>query len=281
MPELPEVEHARRRFLAMAGEQKIRDAHASDTIVVTGQSLAAWRDAIVGRRVEGAERIGKNVLVRLSGEHALWFHLGMTGRVVRAGAEGERLDETTGLPRFTRWWLETPIAKVCLADARRLGRTHAGAIDDVRRISKISELGADALAVRDAAALRACIGSARTAVKAALMDQARIAGLGNIQATEALWLAKIHPETPVPSLTDAQWSALADAIAASLERALESMNGLEELVYVEAGGPNPFVVYDREGEKCPRCGTAIVREVARGRASYLCPKCQRLRRIRG
>lgn len=268
MPELPEVEHARRRFLAILGEGRaIVDASALDPIVVP-QDPRAWRDAIVGRRIEGAERIGKNVLVRLSGGHALWLHLGMTGQVVGAARGADEL------PRFTRWWIETPEGRACLADGRRLGRSVAGTRDEVRRLAKLDALGPDALALGGADALRARLETARGPIKAALMDQSRVAGIGNIQAAEALWLARIHPERAVPSLRGAEWTALADAIRESLERTLATMRDDSEVVYVEAGGPNPFRVYDREGEPCPRCGRKIVREVARGRSTYLCPRCQ-------
>ncbi|MDQ3031414.1 MAG: hypothetical protein M3Y87_03285 [Myxococcota bacterium] len=269
MPELPEVEHARRRFLAILGQDAtIVDARSLDPIVVP-QAADEWRAAIIGHRIEGAERIGKNVLVRLSADHALWFHLGMTGQVL-ASERGAR-----ELPRFTRWWLETAKARVCLADGRRLGRSIAGPRDDVRRLAKLDALGPDALSIADAASLRARFERAKGPIKAALLDQSRLAGIGNIQAIEALWLAKIHPERPVPRLTPDQWRRLADAIRDTLVRTLETMRDDQDVVYVEAGGPNPFRVYDREGEPCPRCGATITREVARARSTYLCPRCQR------
>ncbi|UJR83579.1 Fpg/Nei family DNA glycosylase [Sandaracinus amylolyticus] len=275
MPELPEVEHARRQFLAVLGEHEtILDARASDPIVVP-MSHDAWRHALVGRRIEGASRIGKNLLVTLSGDHAMWFHLGMTGRLVRQGAKDEKIDEKTGLPRFTKWWIKTKRATLCLADARRLGRSLAGSRDEVMRGSKLDELGPDALSIDSADALHARLERAKGPIKAALMDQSRIAGLGNIQAIETLWRAKIHPETPVPALKSDAWKSLYDAMHESLDAGLASMRDTDEVVYVEAGGPNPFLVYDRESEPCPRCGTKLVREVTRGRSSYLCPKCQK------
>lgn len=280
MPELPEVEHARRQLLAVLGEgETITDARASDPIEVP-MSHDAWRAAIVGRRIEGAVRVGKNVRIELSGDHAIWFHLGMTGRLVRLGAPDEKVDDATGLPRFTRWWLRTARATLCLADARRLGRCLAGPRDEVLRASKMDELGPDALAIDSPDALRARLDKARGPIKAALMDQGRIAGIGNIQALEALWRAKIHPETPVPALKPDAWERLYAGMRESLDAALATMRDTDEVVYVEAGGPNPFLVYDREGETCPRCGAKIVREVVRGRSSYLCPKCQRKPRAR-
>lgn len=269
MPELPEVEHARRRWLHLLGAgEEILEARALDRIVVP-QSAASFAKALIGATIEGADRVGKNVIVRLSGERALWFHLGMTGRVV-AWREGEEM------PRFTRWWLRTARARVALADPRKLGRAIAGPAAKVRAGSKIDRLGPDALEVHDAGALRALFGRAKLPIKVALMEQDRIAGIGNIQAAEALWIAKIHPERSVQELRDREWVALADAIQSTLRASIASMSDDEEIVYVESGGPNPFRVYDREGETCSRCGKAkIARETSRGRSTYLCPRCQR------
>ncbi len=268
MPELPEVEHARQRLLRILGEgEVITDAEALDSLVVKGPD--DWRAAIVGRSIERAERIGKSVLVHLSGEHAFFFHLGMTGQVLsleRGASE---------LPRFTRWWLETARGRACLADARRLGRSIAGSEEDVRRKAKLDALGPDALTIQSGAMLRERFSSAKGPIKAALMDQSRIAGIGNIHAAEVLWIAKIHPERPAPRLRTEQWNELTKALHETLSRTLDSMRDDEDLVYVSSGGPNPFFVYGREGEPCPRCGTKIKREVARGRSTYFCPRCQR------
>jgi formamidopyrimidine-DNA glycosylase len=276
MPELPEAEHARRRFLALTAGRTIEDARALDRIVVP-QAPSAWRKALVGRKVCDAERIGKNVLVHLSGRYALWFHLGMSGRIIRRDTIGEAIDPATGLPRWTRWWLSVRGATVCLADPRRLGRCAAGPVEAVRARARLEALGPDALAVESAAALRARVERARGPIKTALMDQRRIAGIGNIQAVEALWLAKIHPETPVTALGSAAWERLYGGIRESLARTLAAIEGKDEPVYLTAGGANSFLVYGRAGEPCPRCSAPIAREVARGRASYICPRCQQRR----
>ena len=274
MPELPEVEHARPQFLSILGTEEVVAARAVDSIVVP-QSHASFASALTGHRIEGIGRVGKNLLVRLEGDRALWFHLGMTGRVVRWREEDE-------VPRFTRWWIATSKGRLALADARKLGRAVAGPTETVRGAAKLDRLGPDALGVKTGEALAALFAKTKLPIKVALMDQARLAGIGNIQAAEALWLAKVHPDTPVPDLTPKQWGALADAMQETLRRSIESMKGDEEVVYVEAGGPNPFQVYDREGERCPRCkrGT-IVREVSRGRSTYLCPTCQGAEPTRG
>jgi formamidopyrimidine-DNA glycosylase len=268
MPELPEVEHARRRLLRILGQGKtITDAQALDSLVI--KDPHGWRAEVVGRSIESVTRVGKSVLVHLSGDHALFFHLGMTGQVVGTDRGANEL------PRFTRWWIETAHGRACLADARRLGRSIAGSEGEVRHEAKLDELGPDALTIQSGAMLRERFSSAKSSIKTALMDQSRIAGVGNIHAAEALWLAKIHPERPVPRLTTEQWNALAKGLHETLSRTLDSMRDDEDIVYVSSGGPNPFFVYGREGEPCPRCGTKIKREVTQGRSTYLCPRCQR------
>jgi formamidopyrimidine-DNA glycosylase len=268
MPELPEVEHARRRVLSSIGGQTIVEAGATDTIVVTSQSLSAWKEAIVGRKVVAAARTGKNLIVELSGGHAIWVHLGMTGHL-SAIAPGD------AEPRFTRWWLGTAKTKLFFVDPRRLGRSFAGPADAVARTARLEELGPDAASIETGDALRERLASARGPIKAALMDQTRIAGIGNILASEALWRAKIHPEAPASGLRRDAFERLARGIADAIAHSLASMRDDEDIVYVNLGGVNTFRVYDREGEPCPHCGAKIVREVARGRSSYLCPRCQR------
>jgi len=279
MPELPEVEHARQQLLAVVGGQRIEDARALDPLVVP-QGPAQWRNALLGRRVRDAERIGKNVLAHLTDGNVLWFHLGMTGRLVRCAAQREAVDSQPDTPRSTRWWIRVPGAHMCLVDRRRLSRAMAGPASEVRAAANLDALGPDALAIANANALQDRFARARGPIKAVLMDQTRIAGLGNIQTAEILWLAQIHPETPVSALTSADWERLFAAMRESLTRSLRALEGTAEIVYVEEGGPNPFLVYDREGQGCPRCGAPIVREVVRGRPSYLCKRCQRRRGAR-
>ena len=272
MPELPEVELARRSVDARLGGHRIVDARVLDTAVLIGADADDFRAALMGARVGASERIGKNVLVHLEdgSPRALWFHLGMTGHVVWA-------ERDAAVPAATRWWIEIASGRLCLVDVRKLGRVAAGSPDEVRRAGGLDALGPDALGVRTGAALRAVIADARTPIKAALMDQERIAGLGNIHAAEALWSARIDPEIKPRELDDAAWDALADGIAATLARGLAEAPDGESLVYVSDGGPNPFSVYGKEGEPCPRCGAPIVREVARGRSTFLCASCQRPR----
>jgi formamidopyrimidine-DNA glycosylase len=281
MPELPEVEHARRTLVRALGADPIVRAETADAIVVPqGPEVFA---TLVGARVVGSERRGKSVLLRLSGpgarELALFFHLGMTGRlVVRDAPAAEPV-------RFARWTIATAARAVTLADARRLGRARVGAYEEVARDSGFDELGPDALEVTTGPALAACFAGRggrplAAPIKTALMDQSRLAGLGNIHAAEALFLARIHPDRATGSLRAAEWEALARGVHETLSRTLASMRDDEELVYVSDGGPNPFHVYGKEGEPCPACGAPIRRDEHAGRGTYYCGKCQKKTRAR-
>ena len=111
-------------------------------------------------------------------------------------------------------------------------------------------------------------------LKIALMDQALIAGLGNIHAAEALWRAKVSPFVRADEITHAQATKLAAGIHAGIRFALDDASGAEEIVYVEEGGDNPFHVYDRGGDPCRRCRTTIEKKTQGGRTTYWCPRCQ-------
>jgi formamidopyrimidine-DNA glycosylase len=126
----------------------------------------------------------------------------------------------------------------------------------------------------DGAGLVAALGGKR-AIKVALMDQDRLAGLGNIHAAEACFRAGVAPQRPGASLSPAEWERLAAAIVAQLEATLAGVDPAEELQYVSEGGDNPFAVYGREGEACPRCGGAVAAETQAGRTTFWCPSCQR------
>jgi formamidopyrimidine-DNA glycosylase len=141
--------------------------------------------------------------------------------------------------------------------------------------NQVSEgLGPDALKnPLDAAGLRKAL-TGRRAVKVALMDQALLAGVGNIHAAEALWRARVNPRIRCVDLSDAALQALAVAIPAQLQEAIVAEDG-EEITYVEErGASNPFVVYGHAEAPCPRCQTPITEARLSGRSTFWCPQCQ-------
>lgn len=268
MPELPEVEFARgclERWLV--GRTLTRVTSQPGTRVLRESSARALA-ALTGHRVDAVERRGKWLLWHLSEGAGLLAHLGMTGRFVR------RAPDASSSPH-ARATFAVDDARIELVDQRMFGRLLPGSVEALTAHRVWREQGPDALGTAwSAARLKEALGPSRSPVKVALMDQTKLAGLGNIQATEALWRAGVHPRTEARALEDAQRTRLVKAILWTLERTLADLSG-DEIVYVEESPEtNPFLVYGREGQPCPRCGTTLVKDTIAGRTTTWCPSCQ-------
>jgi formamidopyrimidine-DNA glycosylase len=258
MPELPEVEHGTRVFRKAALERTIAAVqvlHPSYARTLP----AADVDRLVGRSVVGVERRGKHQLATLDDGAVLETHFRMTGewRVSRRGDSFER---------YARLVIDfTDGTRITLADPRALGsaRLHRdGAV-------ALPPLGPDPLTTAFSAdALAAALAHRRGPIKAALLDQRVVAGLGNIYAAEALWLARIDPRARASSLNGARLGELVRAIRAVLRRAPAAR-------YTQrVRRRHSWRVYDREGEQCRRCRGQIRRIVQSARSTYYCPSCQ-------
>lgn len=272
MPELPEVEACRRQLQRWGEGRRLVGVSLPDPGAVrparstrpSAGGAGAALQALVGATLGVPRRHGKRIAWPVGG-HGLLLHLGMTGRWVRR-TDGQ-------VPRFGRLALHLDDgSRLWLVDPRRFGCVvplEATGLD----VALHEGLGPDALdAQLDGPALAARLRS-RRAVKVALMDQARVAGLGNIQVVEALFEARIHPDTPCEALDPAAWTRLAAAVRHTLASTLAAI-GNEDLVYVSEGGENPFSVYGRAGQPCPRCGTILVAASRAGRTTTWCPSCQ-------
>lgn len=270
MPELPEVEFARgclERWLV--GE--VVDVSAPRTRLLRGSSVEAF-ESLSGRRLEKVDRKGKWLLLSFEGGGGCLVHLGMTGKLVRASPG---LEVRWSRARFRgRHGVE-----VHLRDPRMFGRLVPGMTASLEKLPEVSALGPDAWTTSvDGRRLRTLAAGRRRAIKDVLLDQSVLAGLGNIQATEALFRARLHPSIRADRLTDAEYSRLSKAIRWSLSRTLR-MNQGDEIEYVEEkGAPNPFVVYGRAKSPCPNCRQPLRSIVIGGRASVYCARCQPARR---
>lgn len=279
MPELPEVEIARRALARWTADRVVTAVEVVDPAVVRSHLSSrpsdaapdggAWlRASLPGTRPGIPLRIGKRIGWRFTGaaDAALLVHLGMTGKWVRRGA-GE-------LPRAGRLCLRLDDgAGLWFVDPRRFGCVTP--VDGADLPAALARgLGPDALeAAPGPAGLRARL-TGRRPIKVALLDQQALAGVGNIQAAEALWRARIHPELRADALSDAQWEALAAELPAQL-RATIAGEAEGEIRYLSEGGvENPFAVYGREGAPCRRCGALVERIHQAGRATCFCPVCQ-------
>ncbi len=261
VPELPEVEIVKCNLQVWSVGRVVDGVDAS-----AGGRVEGELQRLRGRRVSGWERRGKLLIGRL-GDVALLSHLGMTGKWVRA--PGER--------RFQRITLDLDDgSRLALVDARRLGRTWVLDEADLGSHPWLQRLGPDPL--KDglgAQVLRARVGVGRVPLKTRLLDQGRVAGLGNICVIEGCFRARLHPHTPAGAVPDDRWAALAEGLLGHIHDTLRHESG-DEVAYINEGGPNPFAVYGREGQGCPDCGGPILRQVLSARPSFLCPACQPL-----
>jgi formamidopyrimidine-DNA glycosylase len=274
MPELPEVEIASRQLRAWLEGRRILSARAEKSRVIRGQSQARFA-GLVGHRLTDIERFGKWMLLSFDGGEGLVSHLGMTGKWIRRRAGDPR-------PTHVRASLTLDDGNaVDYRDMRLFGRLIRGKTAQLRESSGLRALGPDPLEVIDVDRLHSVLARTRRTMKEALMDQRILAGLGNIQVSESLHRARIDPQRPAQSMTREETERLAAAIGDSLRATLQDEDSPEPITYVEEGGENVFLVYDREHQPCTTCGTAIRRIVQGGRSTYYCPGCQPRWRARG
>lgn len=273
VPELPEVEHARRTLEAWLGGARIEAVHVQDArILDDGVTPARVVRALSGQRVRSVERRGKWLRIALD-EGRVFSHLGMTGKWVRAepGEEARRFEKVR-LDVIARGRVRRSVRYL---DPRLFGRFVVQAEKDAE-LAAWSELGPDALVDGiDVGRLHAVLAKRKLAIKPTLLDQGVLAGVGNILATEALFMAKIDPRRPSRSLSRAEVSALAKGVRRAIDKTLAMQEG-ETIQYVEEpGAPNPFTIYGHEGEPCPRCKRPLAKMVLGGRGTVLCAHCQR------
>lgn len=264
MPELPDVELARRQLEKWMGRATIAAAHSTDRRVLRPTSPPALRRALTGRTVREVGRRGKWLRILLDDGTRVFSHLGMTGGWIQreSGAPKEpseraRLDVIRGRRSSSVRYL----------DSRRFGRLVVATED----IAQWRTLGPDPLVdgIRSRS-LAEALGRSRRAVKDALMDQSLLAGIGNILVTEALWRARIDPRSRSNALSQGDVTAIARGLRAELEHELAQREDEE--------WDDAFSVYGRGGQPCPRCRSPLVRIVLGGRATTFCKGCQIHRR---
>jgi formamidopyrimidine-DNA glycosylase len=297
MPELPEVETIRRQLAPLVEGRTLRRVEILDSRWSRPLAPAELEDALVGRRVERLGRRGKYLVWHLSGDVHLAQHLRMTGSV---------LYEPDPEPTHTRVRIELgpPRARRAAANARARSGGGDGSrrlvIADPRRFGTGELLlGTDALESFFGARLgyepfderftpehlRALARGRTAPIKALLLDQRRIAGVGNIYADEALFRAGVHPLRPAGRLSREQYARLRgtviEALTAGIDARGASIDDFRHIDGVRGSFQDRFLVHRRAGEPCPRCGTTIVKMVVAGRGTYVCETCQpRPRRAR-
>jgi formamidopyrimidine-DNA glycosylase len=228
-------------------------------------------DAVQGRRVERLARRGKYLVWELEDDAFLLMHLRMTGTLL--------YDPPPGTPyERVRWDLDDGHA-LRFCDPRRFGTGELALGTAARDAFFATRLGLEPLdGELTGTALRRMARGRRAPVKAFLLDQRRIAGVGNIYADEALFRARVHPLRAAGKLTGAQWDAVAqgvrEALTAGLAAGGATIDDFRHADGVRGSFQDEFLVHRRRGEPCPRCGTAVVKFVAAGRGTYACERCQ-------
>jgi formamidopyrimidine-DNA glycosylase len=270
MPELPEVETVRRGLEAVLVGRSFEDADIRDGRLTAPFDPQAIAHELRGSVVQRVSRRGKYLVVELDDGRALVCHLRMTGWFHHVPEQSERphLRAVFGLDDGT--WL-------LYSDQRRFGTMRLLEPGELEE-HWLKRVGPEPLHPGwTACGLRASLARRRAPVKALLLDQLVVAGVGNIYADEALWEARIHPLTPGAAIGPARAERLHDAVVAVLERGIESQGASIDTYRSVEGTPGTmqerFAVYDREGEPCFRCGTPICKIRVAQRGTHFCPRC--------
>lgn len=260
MPELPEVE-AYRALADRAVGRRIARVHAPDTwFMKRGVDAAALSGALTGRTFSGTRRIGKLLLIDTDGGPVLGLRFGMTGRLLvdgRAGVEGMLYSSDRDETAWDRFGVDfADGGQLRLRDPRRLGGVELDPDE--------AHLGVDARGIA-AAALAGAIAGSAAPLKARLMDQSRIAGIGNLIADETLWRAGLAPTRPAGSLTEAERRRLHRHLTATID----------DLIARGGSHMGDFLPHRVAGGACPRDGEALLRATVGGRTTYWCPRHQK------
>jgi formamidopyrimidine-DNA glycosylase len=274
VPELPEVETVRRRLAPVLEGRRFVDVEITDARLTRPLDPVEVARELEGEQVALVDRRGKYLIVRFESGRALLVHLRMTGSVLH-GAKGSlpddphrravvKLDDGSDViyrdvRRFGTWLLLEPAEVDTYVDAR-VGREPLASAYKAKHLAEELE-------------------GRRAPIKAAILDQRTVAGVGNIYADEALWRAQIHPLTPAAALGPEAVKALHRGIRQALQAGLRRQGSTLRDYRLPDGGTgsaqHEFKVYGRGGEPCDRCGTPIDKIRVAGRGTWYCPSCQR------
>jgi formamidopyrimidine-DNA glycosylase len=279
VPELPEVETVRRRIAPVLEGRRLARVEIADPRLTRPADPVEVAHELEGEQVAVVDRRGKYLIVRFRSGRALLIHLRMTGTVLlndgRHLAEGEdphrratiRLDDGSDVTyrdvrRFGTWLLLEPDEVDAYVDAR-VGREPLAEAYKAKHLAEKLE-------------------RRKAPIKAAILDQRTVAGVGNIYADEALWRARVHPLTPAnelaPEAVKALHRGIRDALRAGIARQGSTLRDYRLPDGAAGAMQHEFKVYGRGGEPCERCGTPIDKIRVAGRGTWYCPTCQRLGR---
>ncbi|MDB5163278.1 MAG: mutM [Candidatus Saccharibacteria bacterium] len=286
MPELPEVETVR-RGLSQLIIGKVVSGEVHDTEKGFPNAAHDVQQFLIGASVTEVRRRAKVLMIDLSTDYSLLIHLKMTGQLVfvgetRFGAGHPNDSLVNELPdKSTRVTLTFEDGtKLFFNDQRKFGWMRLMPTIEIPNISFMQKVGPEPLSADFTAKdfIQRLARRPKTNIKAALLDQSVVAGIGNIYADESLWGAKIHPTRLVSSLTEAEMTLLYTEVRAVMNLSVEK-GGSSNSTYVNAEGKKGSYmdfarVFRREGLACPRCGATIEKLRVAGRGTHICPVCQ-------
>jgi formamidopyrimidine-DNA glycosylase len=263
MPELPEVETVARSIAPLVG-RRIVSAEFRSLRILRGGDPDRMAAGLAGQRIAGVKRYGKFLVLPLEGGGYVLIHLGMTGRLLLGGPVG----------KHTHAILTLDEGVLLFDDSRQFGSFQLSQDFPAR----VARLGPEPLEI-SLADFTAALKRHKTRIKALLLNQGFLRGVGNIYADEALFRAGVHPLAIANRLRGERAKKLYDALRAVLREAIDA-GGSSISDYVDAQGRRGFFqfshrVYQRTGEPCVICGTPVKRLVITQRSSHFCPKCQR------
>lgn len=276
MPELPEVEIVRKDLDRDVVGKKIKDVEVKlPRIVRRHRNRKEFTQKLIGRTITKVERRGKYILLRLDNSEVLVMHLGMSGHVERTTGRKALDKHTHVIVKFTVG------GELRFIDMRTFGEMFVSTKDELEDVKELQHIAIDPL--EDSFTWQhfsSVLGSRRVKLKALLMDQKFISGLGNIYSDEILWTAGLRYDRPSDSLTSQEVRRLYRAIQEVLQEGIRHRGvTLEDETYSDLYGKSGEMqehlkVYGRAGKPCRRCRTPLARERWSNRSTYYCPQCQ-------
>lgn len=274
MPELPEVETVARDLRSALVGRRIEDVRLSRDDMLRTPPVDVFTQVFAGQSVTGVDRRGKFILVQMDGGDDFMVHLGMTGHLLVCDGDAPEARHTHLRARLDDG------RELRFDDTRRFGRLAYGSRAQLEQEHAMPALGVEPLSDEFTAdALWRLLHPSTRTLKAALLDQARVAGLGNIYIDEACFAAGVRPTRRCNRVTRKQMAALHDAIRGTLQQAIvnrgSSVDDYRDAWNARGNHQEVLQVYGRGGEPCFRCGTTLKRTVIGGRTTVYCPHDQR------
>lgn len=272
MPELPEVETVRSQLAQHVVGQTI------DRLQINNASkLQGNLDLLLGHTIVSVRRFSKLLIIDTSIGYSLAIHLKMTGRLLLDVQEYLTNKHTHVIFTFTSG------LRLMFNDYRRFGTLEVVPTDKVLSLGYIKKLGKEFFAGLTEELFFSILQTSSRAIKVVLLDQHKMAGVGNIYANEALWRAKLHPNTPAKTIskedTQRLFKNLEAVMREGIERGGASSEDFFDLFGQKGTAQNYFDVYGKEGTPCPHCGALIEKYFLGGRGTYHCPNCQKLENL--